>query len=197
MVKLEKKDIDRAAMTLTRSFWNDAFMIFLSPDEAQREKIAQGFFKFMLRYVLTYGEAYATSPNFEGVALWLPSQYAKMTTELIAPAGWQELSVQLGDECIGRLLLVNEPVDLKHEYHITNPHWYLAYIGIDPDFQGKGFANKLIRPMLGRFAVEAIPCYLETNTAKNVPLYEHYGFRLLEEFAVPQAGITFYAMLRK
>lgn len=197
MVRLEDKDIDRAAMVFTRSFWNDRFMVFLASDETQREKFALCFFKFMLRYVILYGQAYASSLNFEGVALWLPSAYAKMTPELMVKAEAEELECQLGDDFIARLRLLNDFVDAKHESHISSAHWYLAYIGIDPDFQGAGFASKLIKPMLEKFTASHLACYLETNTTKNVGLYEHYGFVLLEEFVEPQSGIKFYAMLKK
>lgn len=196
MVRLGEKDIGQAANALARAFWNDAFMTFIAPDEGQRAEAAHFYFKFMLRYTLIYGEAYTTSPGFEGAALWLPSQYARMTPELIAEAGWEELEHKLGPEFVSRLILIGGATDTRHEYHIKSPHWYLAYIGIDPAFQGAGFAGKLIKPMLERFSVEALPCYLETNTPGNVPLYKHYGFYLLEEFSVPEAKLVFYAMLR-
>jgi len=154
------------------------------------------FFKFVLRYGILYGQAYAASPNFEGVTIWLPSQYAKMTPELMDKAGVEELYSQLGEDVIVRIRPVDEFVQAKHEQHISAPHWYLAFIGIDPDFQGAGIASKLIKPMLEEFAKSSLPCYLETNTKKNVAIYEHYGLRLLEEFKVPLVDLPFYAMLK-
>lgn len=196
MIRLEEKDIGRAANTLVHSFWNDAYVRFLAADEAEREKIMPHFFEFALRYGILYGRAYAVSPNFEGAAIWLPSQYAKMTPELMDKAGAEELYSQVGEDFVARVRPVDEFVQAKHEQHISIPHWYLAFIGIDPDFQGKGFAGKLIKPMLEEFAKSGLPCYLETNTKKNVAIYEHYGFRVLEEFKVPLADLTFYAMLK-
>lgn len=196
MIRLEEKDIDRAAMTLARSFWNDLFFIYLSPDEAQRTEALCSFFKFMLRYVILYGEAYATSADFEGAALWLPSKYARITPELAAKVDNEEIKRYAGEEFLARLNLVNDYVDAKHAAHISTAHWYLAYIGIDPDFKGKGFASKLLKPMLEKFSANGIPCYLETNTPGNVPLYEHYGFKVIEDYSVAQAGLAFYAMLK-
>ncbi len=197
MIKLEEKNIDRAAEMFTRSFWKDPFLVYLAPDEKQRVKLGSDFFKFMLRYTIMYGEAYTTSQNFEGAALWLPSQYASITPALAAKAGKEELERSVGDDFMARLNLVNGYADEKHTTHISAPHWYLAYIGIDPDFQGKGFGSKLINPMLERFSADWLPCYLETSTKINVSLYEHFGFRLIEEYIVPQTRLTFYAMLRK
>ncbi|MDD5568701.1 MAG: GNAT family N-acetyltransferase [Candidatus Omnitrophica bacterium] len=197
MLRLQEKDIDSAAEVFVRSFQNDPFAVFLAGNEPQRGEIMFLFFKFMLRYAFFYGEAYATSPHFEGAAVWLPSRYAKMTPELINKAGGEVLCSKPESDFIERMRSLNELVDAKHEQHILIPHWYLAFIGIVPDFQGAGFAGKLIKPMLERFSADGLPCYLETNNARNVAFYEHYGFRLLEEYKAPQAGLTFYAMLRK
>jgi len=196
MIRLEEKDIARAAKVLVRSFWNDSYVVFLAPDESQREKIMPHFFEFVLRYGILYGQAYATSLNFEGVAVWLPSKYAKMTLELMSKAGVEELYSRVGENFVARVRPVDEFVQAKHEQHISTPHWYLAFIGIDPVFQGAGFAGKLIKPMLEGFAASSLPCYLETNTKKNVAIYEHYGFQLLEEFKAPLIDLTFYAMLK-
>ena len=37
-------------------------------------------------------------------------------------------------------------------------------------------------------------CYLETNKKANVNLYEHFGFRLMEEGMVPKSNVYHYAM---
>jgi len=76
-------------------------------------------------------------------------------------------------------------------------HWFLQTIGVDPQFQGKGYAGKLIRAMLGRIDKEDLPCYLETLDEKNVWLYEHFGFRVIEKSAIPRTDITVWAMLRE
>jgi len=41
-----------------------------------------------------------------------------------------------------------------------------------------------------------LPCYLETLEEKNVRLYEHFGFTVLEQTAVPDTYLTVWAMLR-
>ncbi len=196
MLKLKEKDIAKAANTLVRSFWNDSYVRLLAADEAERKRIMPHFFKFVLSYGILYGSAYAVSSNFEGVAIWLPSQYAKMTPELMGKAGAEELYRQVGEDVIARVRPVDDFIQAKHEQLISTPHCYLAFIGIDPNYQGMGIASKLIKPMLEEFAQESLPCYLETNTEKNVAIYEHYGFRLLEKFNISLTDLTFYAMLK-
>jgi GNAT superfamily N-acetyltransferase len=69
-------------------------------------------------------------------------------------------------------------------------------LGVDPDYQGKGYASQLLRPMLARADKEGIPCYLETQLGKNVALYEHFGFRVAEQGIIPGSNVMSWAMVR-
>lgn len=62
--------------------------------------------------------------------------------------------------------------------------------------QGRGRAGKLIRPMLDRMDGEGRPCYIETMDEKNVGLYKHFGFKVLDKLAIPDTGLTTWVMLR-
>jgi hypothetical protein len=54
----------------------------------------------------------------------------------------------------------------------------------------------LLKPMFSRIDKEGLPCFLETQAEKNVALYEHLGFRVVEEGIVPGSGVKSWAMLR-
>ncbi len=69
-------------------------------------------------------------------------------------------------------------------------------IGVAPVSQGQGYASKLLKPMLARLDEEGLPCYLETQKEKNVTLYQHFGFNVVEEFTFPSTTLTTWAMLR-
>jgi ribosomal protein S18 acetylase RimI-like enzyme len=197
LIRLEEKHIKPAAKVLLRAFHYEPLKIYLFPNEKIRDEMAVCYFEFMLRYVILFGEAYATSPNLEGAALWLPSEYAKMTPELMAKAGVEELMAKTGSEFMARIKPLNDVIDNKHAQNAPFRHWYLAFIGVDPGFQGKGFFGKLIKPMFSRFKRENIPCYLETESERNLEIYTHYGFKLLEKYFVLDTGLYFYSLLKE
>ena len=85
----------------------------------------------------------------------------------------------------------------SHQKIINFPHWYLSPIGVDPIYQGKGFASKLMKSMLMRLDKDKIPCFLEAQTKKNVEIYQHYGFEVVGETTIPLANIPHWVMLRK
>jgi hypothetical protein len=41
------------------------------------------------------------------------------------------------------------------------------------------------------------PAHLESSNLKNVPLYQRFGFEVIEEIPLPEDGPTLWAMLRR
>ena len=91
----------------------------------------------------------------------------------------------------------DEYVEKKHRELAPEKHWYLSVLAVDPEYQGNGYGSQLIRGMLSRIDEERLPCYVETEGEKNVAMYEHFGFEVLEEFEIPDSKDKLVAMLRK
>lgn len=43
---------------------------------------------------------------------------------------------------------------------------------------------------------EGVSVYTETMTPANVGLYEHYGFRVMEQYRVPQTDLSIWSFYR-
>ena len=84
-----------------------------------------------------------------------------------------------------------------HHRHAHEPHWYLAAIGVEPEYQGQGIGGALMRPILQRADNEHLACYLETHRESNVRLYQRHGFAVSELAEVPGHPIPIWAMHRK
>ena len=195
LVRLERSQIKPAGAMLARAFYDDPFSVYLIPDGSRRGKLLPYIFEFSTRFGVLYGEVYTTSPNLEGVAVWLPSEKADMTLRRVMRNGGLSLLPKLGGDLIQRLLALNSISSLRKR-HAPFRHWYLLLLGVDPLFQGKGYAGNLLRAMLARLDDEHLPCYLETQNGKNVSIYQHYGFKVVAEVLVPGTEIALWAMLR-
>jgi ribosomal protein S18 acetylase RimI-like enzyme len=193
--RLEKKDIPVAASMLSRAFLSDPKMAHLVPEVSVRTERSRHLFEFELRYGLIYGEVYATSPACEGVIVWLPSEKSAITLWRAFRAGRFRLRNQLGPEAMDRLMAFSDQVDELHARHLPAPHTYLFFIGVDPDFRGKGYAGRLIRPMLDRLDRQGQSCYLNTQNDTNIARYEHFGFRVIDRQVLPGSPILHTAML--
>ena len=196
IVRLNRSHVKRATKALIRAFWNHPPLQYYFPDKAERERIAPYFFSVSVFNGIRYGEVHATSQDLEGIAVWLPSDNYPVTL-------WRLLRSVPLSEILGfgiyrgsRMRGLGQYIDAVHSRLAPFKHWFLQAIGVDPQFQGRGYASKLLRPMLSRIDKEGLPCYLETLEAQNVRLYEHFGFKVIEESNVPDTNLTNWAMLR-
>ncbi len=195
LVRLKKADVPRAAAVLGRAFADEILAAYFFPEE-QRLAIAETFSSLSLYLCARYGEVYATSDRFEGVAAWSPPGAAPFGT-------WQSLRaiplpvfIRFARAGGSRLRGMGEHVDELHKKLVPFPHWYLQIIGVQPIFQGQGFSSRLIRPMLERIDREGLPCYLETQTDKNVAIYLKYGFKVIHDGILPGTTLPVRCMLR-
>ena len=196
LIRLNRSQAEPAITVLSRAFQNDPSAHCYYKNESVRKKITRYFLSFIVYSGIRYGEAYTTSPNLEGVAVWLSSDVYPLTY-------WKFLrsvpvSVISGFSRYGgyKMRSLGEHVDAVHERLAPFRHWFLQAIGVDPQFQGKGYASQLLKPMLDRIDEEGLPCYLETLYEVNVPLYEHFGFRVIDESRIPRTTLISWAMLR-
>ena len=79
----------------------------------------------------------------------------------------------------------------------SKPHWYLWVLGVAPNSQGQGIGSRLIQPVLDRADKEQIPCYLETETERNVKFYRKRGFEVVSEGEVPGGDLKLWSLLRE
>ena len=196
IVRLNRSHSKRATEVLIRAFWNHPPLLYYFPDEAEREKIAPYFFSLTVLYGIRYGEVYATSQDFEGIAVWLPSDNYPITL-------WRMLRSVPPPEILGfgryggsRMRGLGQYIDAVHGRLAPFKHWFLQAIGVDPQFQGRGYAGMLLRQMLAKIDEARLPCYLETLEQQNIPLYEHFGFTIAENSAIPDINLRNLAMLR-
>ena len=196
LVRLTKAQVKPAAEVLSKAFHNYTLLQYYFPEESEREKIELYFVSIFSCYGVRYGEVYATSPNLEGIAVWLPPHNYPMTIWRLVQSVPLSIIFGFGRYGGGRMRQFNEYIDAVHQRLAPFGHWFLQVIGVDPQFQGKGYAGKLLKPMLARIDEEGLSCYLETIDEHNVSFYKHFDFEVIEKSTIPETNLTSWAMLR-
>jgi GNAT superfamily N-acetyltransferase len=80
--------------------------------------------------------------------------------------------------------------------HPREPHYYLVFIGVEPDWQGRGLGGAVLAPVLNRCDTEGMPAFLEASTPRNRTLYERHGFTVMEEFTLGSGAPPQWRMWR-
>jgi len=199
---LRKSDLDRACTALTEAFARDPFYLYIMGGEECDPATAGFFHLFTLNYGLAYGKVFAPSPNVEGVAIWLPpgrtgiSSLRSIVPGILSLKKAFPLRAAKQRGLLHRLAEYGKLSAKIHEKHAPFPHWYLMVLGVADAFRGKGFAGRLLRPVLNHLDSRGLPCYLETHNPANPPLYEHFGFKIMEVARLPGSDKPHWAMVR-
>jgi ribosomal protein S18 acetylase RimI-like enzyme len=62
------------------------------------------------------------------------------------------------------------------------PYLFLWTIGVAAEARGRGLFRELVSPVLQEADSGLVPVFLETTVTRNVSIYEHYGFTVVERY---------------
>ena len=195
LYRLQKKDAPRAAAVLADAFEPDPVWRAVLGDATPEQRAAA--FETPVRYGMRYGEVYAPSVSLEGVAVWVPGTLADMTIWRVVRSGAMWSGMKLGFGIAKKMGPVFHPIEVDRREHMRGKSFiYLLVIGVAPQFQGQGFAGKLVRALIDQSEQAGVPIYLETETESNVRMYEHLGFEVVKEIVLPIIHLPMWEMTR-
>jgi GNAT superfamily N-acetyltransferase len=197
LLKLDKKLAEPAIKMLTRAFWTYPILTYYFPEESLRRYISDSMLAFPIYTCLRYGEIYSTSQQLEGVAVWSPSEKYPVSFWGILRTVPLRYIFGMTHNGMARMQTVDRFLNDIHKRLVPYSHMYLEILGVDPPYQKRGFSSKLMKPMLQRLYREQRPCFLETQDPQDVPIYQHFGFEIIDQSAIPESPLTSWALLRK
>jgi GNAT superfamily N-acetyltransferase len=189
--RLEDADVEPIAAMLARAFYDDPVQRWALPDDGARLGVLERLFTLQIRHgSLPLGQSWCTD-DLRCAANWAPpGRWRPDRSVMRAMAPMPEI---VG----GRLQALRVVHELMTGPHPDDPHhWYLQGVGTDPDVQGRGYASATLAPVLRRADREGVPAYLEATKARNVAIYEHLGFVVRDELALPDGGPKIWTMWR-
>jgi GNAT superfamily N-acetyltransferase len=199
LTRIGRADVARVAALLARAFAEDPLMRYAIPDASDRHRLLPWLIGLNVRDGCRYGAVYATG-GFEGAAVWFLPGRTRRTLWRMVCSGMVAAPLRVRWSILRRLAVVEAHAQALHERYApaSEPHWYLAQLGVEPVLQRQGSASRLLRPVLAYLDAQALPlpCYLETEREANIAFYEHFGFRVVAEDTGLPAGLHIWAMLR-
>ena len=196
LLRIDLSLVEQASMTCACAFADDPMTAYLIPNEQKRVNLHYTFEVPLRISAMGGAEAYATTSECEGIAIWMPSGM-KQSISMMLQAGYPRLPLRCGWRYFIRdAAMLRQCEKLRSKYAPAN-HLYLGLLAVAPEHQGKGHASTLLKPMLKRLDNEKMPCYLETQNMKNVAIYRHFGFKLVHETRLLGGNNPLYLMLRE
>jgi ribosomal protein S18 acetylase RimI-like enzyme len=196
---VREDEVDAVAAMLTRAFRSTPLIETFSPDSARREEISRWLFTSNARYGVLYGEVWAALEDDgvpHGSAIWWAPEFVQADAERAMQSGLADAARVFDSAGMARRLEVVSTLSELHHAVMPDRHWYLAFLGVDPDTQGSGVAGQVLAPMLDRLDAERLPAFLETGQPRNVGYYRRYGFEVVGETVLPSSGLVFWGMRR-
>jgi GNAT superfamily N-acetyltransferase len=174
-------EVAAVAGTLARAFHDDPVMVWLfgERDERRLRRLAR-FFATETRRHLRGDDAVLTADGHPGAAVWARPEHWRTS--------WIDLVRALPVMVPGvgsRLPRALKGLGMMERSHPRDPHWYLAFVGTDPDRRGMGAGRAVIEPVLDRCDAGGLGAYLESSKPENLPYYERFGFAVSGRIDLP------------
>ena len=197
IIKLDKTQILAAGEVLGRALQDDPVSVYDIPDTGKRHAVMKHVFQMTSCLGVKYGETHATSPNLEGVAVWIPYINKKYKLIVNISCLLKAKTYKLGRDAGKRIKPIEEHSTMVHREFASGDHWYLQTLGVEPTHQGKGYGSLLMEYMFEKIdTTNPLPVFLETSTEINVKFYKRFGFEVMREGIIPKTDVEQWYLLR-
>ena len=197
LYELQGKDIRKAAATFADAFTEDPIWSALFTGAAGSQKRKRAVYENPVRFCMKYGSVYATSEALEGIAAWVPGELSNYTVWRMLRSGALASGLKAGFKIARKMMPIFKPIETDRNAHMKGKRYtYLQIIGVAREFQGQGLGGTLIRAVVEEAEREGRTLYLETETERNVAMYERFGFKVIQTITLPVVSLPMWEMVR-
>lgn len=123
----------------------------------------------------------------DGAAVWLAPDHTARFDEI--EAATRPRINALADDDGARYARFWDWID---DHIPDEPCWFLDILAVREQERGRGLASALVGHGLEQARGAGVPAILETGNPAAVPMYEHFGFRVIEQSDAPDSGPTIW-----
>ncbi|AUS78467.1 N-acetyltransferase [Actinoalloteichus sp. AHMU CJ021] len=185
------EDVPAIGRVLASAFSDYPFLRHTVAADDHAERVRRGQELMVGRIALPHGRVWLAESggSVVGAAAWT-------TPDTDVEAAFGPVAAEVGELAGDRAAIAASVEEALTPHRPTEPVWFLATIGIDPSWQGRGVGGALLRPGLAAAEEAGSDAFLETSDERNVRFYQRHGFRVVAEVDLPSGGPRTWAMRR-
>ena len=189
-----QKSYQQAAQLLGRAFVDDPVSVAVYRNFSADRRVRALTVDFTAEVKLCVLKGYPLQVNEDGKVI---------AAAVIYPPGAYPLPVSDQWMLLIKSILGNGFYDIRgwmqwleevDKVHPNEPHYYLEYLGVEPEHQGKALGSSIMQYLVSKADEEGVGCYLENANPRNIPFYQRFGFQVISEKAI--IGIPSWFMWR-
>jgi ribosomal protein S18 acetylase RimI-like enzyme len=185
-------DVIPLSRLFTSAFMDDPVFDYMVRSGEKRRAALETFFKAMFTARdIPQNEVWMSNDGNACVS-WLPSGSRRGASGLRI-LKWLPWAYRVfGFERFGRAIAIQEAMEKNHP---KEPHSYLAFIAVSPEFQGDGLGSRILKATLEKIDAAGMSAYVENSRERNTLFYQRAGF-VVQSNISPEGAPPLLAMWR-
>ena len=204
MRRIEKEELRKLTVFVVEQFFEkEQFQVMLKGIEPQKARqFAEEFFYPQLCYLYRQGDIFIDDKNISGVIIGVDSKrktfFSKIPLMFSTNRAFKMLSKTERELAIQGVKTLQE---------IHNAKWFKKYCQVAPyDFstlaidkvsRGTGLCREMLEHLFDYAKPFSPNITVITHSKRNIPMYEHFGFKLMESQEARDKSIAEYRMIKK
>ena len=186
-------DVSVLSGMFASAFMDDPVFDYMVRSGEKRRAALETFFTAMFATRdIPHNEVWMSNDGSACVS-WLPSDVRRGATGLQIIKWLPWCYRVFGFDRLRRALAVQEAMEQNHP---KQPHFYLAFIAVSPEFQGAGLGSRILKATLEKIDAAGMSAYVENSRERNTPFYERAGFVMRSNIS-PEGAPPLLAMWRE
>ncbi len=158
-------------------------------DDSRRSERIKILMEFLVEDCLRSGEVLLSDRNSACILM----KYSDSNTLDFWKLKWY---IKIALKCTGltkALGILKRQSSLK-KYHIKERYIHPVIMGAKNEVNGRGVGMRLIKQLIAHYEDNTLPVIIETTTATNKRIYEHFGFKTFKTIQDKEFPIYFLRM---
>lgn len=202
MIRINENQIESTARLLVNCFINDPLSIIETKGIDNKEIFLEKLFINQLRIWKKTIDVFSLDDKVNSVIIgYEKKNYKSFRVLLLTLMSNPRMLRDLGKKDINiyssNIKNVLKVINLKWQKEfIKGNYYYIKIIAVADENRGKGVFRKLITPTLNYCKEHNIPIILESTNPDNIPIYEHFGFKLVKTIAIDGIDLSQYCFIK-